>query len=139
MQPQRRRTIPPIRPLDLFSASPPTMPSCERIPARTRQVVTTLLARVLLFLLADGGPPSSFAGELIDGEYDVTVFGRRPEADVTCPVCVEGGPPRTARECPRQKRLLRLLELAPVRAPAARVSGLRNGTAGQGGRRLQLP
>ena len=79
------------------------MPSWERIPARTRQVVTTLLARVLLFLLADGGPPSSFAGELIDGEYDVTVFGRRPEADVTCPVCVEGGSRPARRENARDR------------------------------------
>ena len=28
--------------------------------------------------------------ELIDGEYDVTVFGRPPEGDVPCPQCKEG-------------------------------------------------
>ena len=44
----QRRTISPNRPLDLFSTTSPTMPSWERLPARTRQAVTTLLARMLL-------------------------------------------------------------------------------------------
>ena len=48
MQAHRRRAIPPNRPLDLFSTSLSTMPSWERLPARTRQAVTTLLARMLL-------------------------------------------------------------------------------------------
>ena len=43
-----RRTIPPNRPLELFSTTAPTMPSWQRLPARTRQAVTTLLARMLL-------------------------------------------------------------------------------------------
>lgn len=68
------------------------------------------------------------------------VFGRRSEADVACPVCVgEGGAPDMAQECSSRERLLCLLELAPMRAPAARVPRLRNGTAVQGGRRLPLP
>ena len=48
MQAHRRRAIPPNSPLDLFSTSLSTMPSWERLPARTRQAVTTLLARMLL-------------------------------------------------------------------------------------------
>ena len=55
MQAHRRRTIPPNRPLDLFSTSATTMPSWERLPARTRQVATALLARMLL-AHARGGP-----------------------------------------------------------------------------------
>ncbi len=47
-------------------------------------------ARRHTFLLAEGGPPSSFATELTGGGYDVTVFGRPPERDVSCPICVEG-------------------------------------------------
>ena len=48
MQAHHRRAIRPNRPLDLFSSRAPTMPSWERLPARTRQAVTTLLARMLL-------------------------------------------------------------------------------------------
>ena len=48
MQAHRRRAIPPNRPLDLFSTSLSTIPRWERLPARTRQAVTTLLARMLL-------------------------------------------------------------------------------------------
>ena len=44
MKAHHRRAIPPNRRLDLFSTNPPTMPSWERLPARTRQIVTTLLA-----------------------------------------------------------------------------------------------
>ena len=48
MQAHRRRAILPNRPLDLFSATAPTLPSWERLSARPRQIVTTLLARMLL-------------------------------------------------------------------------------------------
>lgn len=47
-------------------------------------------ARRRVVLLADGGQPSPFIKELLDGEYSVEVFGRLPEKDVSCPVCVEG-------------------------------------------------
>ena len=47
-------------------------------------------ARRQVFLLAEGGPPSAFVTELIDGGYDITVFGRLPEGDVPCPQCKEG-------------------------------------------------
>ena len=64
MQAHHRRAIPPNRPLELFSSSPPTMPSWEGLPARTRQVVTTLLVRVLLDHARGPSPePGSDAGE----------------------------------------------------------------------------
>ena len=51
------------------------------------------------FLPAEGGPPSPFVRELIGGDCDAAVFGSPPEADVPCPVCVEGrlGRRRNAR------------------------------------------
>ena len=48
---------------------------------------------------AQGGPPSSFARELMHGRYDVNVFGRLLQADVPCPQCKEGRLER--RENPR--------------------------------------
>ena len=48
MQAHHRRTIPPDRTLELFSTSPPSLPRWEHLPARTRQVVTSLLVRVLI-------------------------------------------------------------------------------------------
>ena len=47
-------------------------------------------ARRQVFVLAEGGPPSPFVMELIDGNYDIGVFGRLPEKDVPCPRCVKG-------------------------------------------------
>ena len=43
-----------------------------------------------MFLLADGGPPSAFVMELIEGDYDVAAFGRLPDKDVPCPTCAKG-------------------------------------------------
>ena len=40
--------------------------------------------------MAEGGPPSAFVSELSDGVYDITVFGRLPESDVSCPQRKEG-------------------------------------------------
>ena len=47
-------------------------------------------ARRQVFLLADGGPPSPFVQELIEGNRGVAVFGRSPEQEAPCPRCVEG-------------------------------------------------
>ena len=47
-------------------------------------------ARRQVYLLADGGPPSPFAEELIHGGYDISIFGRQPEPHVPCPLCVKG-------------------------------------------------
>ena len=47
-------------------------------------------ARCGVYLLTDGGPPSSFVTELINDGYDVTVFGTQQEQDAACPRCTTG-------------------------------------------------
>ena len=73
--------------LDLVMAAPEAHPNAEE---RRLFYVALTRARRQAYLLADGGPPSSFVTELIDGGYDITVFGRPPEAQVPCPQCKEG-------------------------------------------------
>ena len=73
--------------LDLVLAVPEAHPNAEE---RRLLYVAITRARHQVFLLADGGAPSSFARELIDGGYDIIAFGRLPEADVPCPRCKEG-------------------------------------------------
>ena len=73
--------------LDLVLAVPEGHPNAEE---RRLLYVAITRTRRQVYLLADGGPPSSFAKELINEGYDVTVFGRPPEGDVACPTCVEG-------------------------------------------------
>ena len=73
--------------LDLVLAVPEAHPNAEE---RRLLYVAITRARHQVFLLADGGAPSSFARELIDGGYDISAFGRLPEADVPCPRCKEG-------------------------------------------------
>ena len=73
--------------LDLVLAAPETHPHAEE---RRLFYVAMTRARRAVFLLADGDRSSSFVQELIDGSYDITVFGRLPEDDVSCPVCVTG-------------------------------------------------
>ena len=73
--------------LDLVLAVPEAHPNAEE---RRLLYVAITRARRHTYLLANGGPPSSFATELIDGDYDTTVFGRLPERDVPCPLCVKG-------------------------------------------------
>ena len=73
--------------LDLVLAAPEGYPHAEE---RRLLYVAITRARRQAFLLADGGPPSAFARELMDGGYDVSVFGRPLDADVACAVCVEG-------------------------------------------------
>ena len=73
--------------LDLVLAVPEAHPNAEE---RRLLYVAITRARRHTYLLANGGPPSSFATELIDGDYDITVFGRLPERDVSCPLCIKG-------------------------------------------------
>ena len=73
--------------LDLVLAAPEAHPNAEE---RRLLYVAITRARRQVFLLADSGLPSSFAGELINGGYDIAVFGRLPEGNVPCPRCKEG-------------------------------------------------
>ncbi len=73
--------------LDLVLAASEAHPNAEE---RRLLYVAITRARRQAFLLADGGPPSEFVNELKDGGYDVEVFGRPPEGDVSCPQCTSG-------------------------------------------------
>ena len=73
--------------LNLVMVAPEEHPNAEE---RRLLYVALTRARRQVFLLAEGGPPSAFATELIASKRDVTVFGRPPERDVPCPHCKEG-------------------------------------------------
>ena len=73
--------------LDLVLAEPEKHPNAEE---RRLLYVAITRARRRAYLLVEGGQPSSFVQELMDGDYDVTVFGRTLEDDVPCPKCTGG-------------------------------------------------
>ena len=73
--------------LDLVLAAPEDHPNAEE---RRLFYVALTRARRHVFVLADGGPPSPFVMELIEGNDEVAVFGRLAEKEVPCPKCVRG-------------------------------------------------
>ena len=73
--------------LNLVLAASDAHPNAEE---RRLFYVALTRAKRQVFLLADGGAPSSFVSELTGRGYEVGVFGREPEADVSCPHCVKG-------------------------------------------------
>ena len=73
--------------LDLVLATPEPYPNAEE---RRLLYVAITRARRQTFLLAADGPPSSFIRELIEGEYDINMFGQSLEKDMSCPHCIGG-------------------------------------------------
>ena len=73
--------------LNLIFAAPESYSNAEE---RRLLYVAITRAKRQAFLLAEGGPPSSFATELMSNDYDTTTFGRAPERDASCPLCIEG-------------------------------------------------
>jgi DNA helicase IV len=95
--------------LDIVLATPEGHPNAEE---RRLFYVALTRARRRVFLLAEGGEPSSFVRELLGMTNDVTVFGRPSERDNPCPICVTG---RLERRIGRRGSLLRMLEPALLR------------------------
>ncbi|MCY4497692.1 MAG: UvrD-helicase domain-containing protein, partial [Rhodospirillaceae bacterium] len=62
----------------------------ENAEERRLMYVALTRAKRLVFLLADEAPPSPFVVELLGDEHNVGFFGRSPQADPPCLVCVEG-------------------------------------------------
>ena len=121
--------------LDLVLAAPEAHPNAEE---RRLLYVAITRARRQVYLLAEGGPPSSFARELMHGRYDVNVFGRLPQADVPCPHCKEGRLER--RENPRSGgTFYGCSNLAVLQPHATAVSKLWGWAGGEGGGRSALP
>ena len=121
--------------LDLVLATPEHYPNAEE---RRLFYVAITRARRQAFLLADGGPPSPFVLELIEGTYDVVMFGQLPEAVGALPGLREGSS-ETPREHAGRWSLLRLLELAFVRTQAASMPCMRGRLAGKDRGKVQMP
>ena len=62
----------------------------ENAEERRLMYVALTRARRFVFLLADRAPPSPFVLELMGDEYGARVFGRSPQEDPRCLVCIEG-------------------------------------------------
>ena len=83
--------------IDLVLSAPERHPNAEE---RRLFYVALTRAKRQVYLLA-GAVPSEFIRELMEDDFDVQCFGRRPEADVPCPVCLRGRMER--RENPRNE------------------------------------
>ena len=68
--------------LDLVLATPETHAHAEE---RRLFYVALTRARRRIYLVCDGPQPSSFATELVHGDYDVTLFGRPPRPTSPAP------------------------------------------------------
>ena len=73
--------------LDLVLATPETQSHAEE---RRLFYVALTRAKRRIYLVCDGPQPSTFATELVHGDYDVALFGRPPAPDVACPACTGG-------------------------------------------------
>lgn len=73
--------------LDIVLAQPEGHANAEE---RRLFYVALTRARKHAYLISDGGSSSPFVKELLSGKYQVSVFGRPPEEDVSCPTCKEG-------------------------------------------------
>ena len=73
--------------LDLVLARPDSYPNAEE---RRLFYVALTRARYQVHLLVDRLRPSSFALELLNGEYDVKHIGRGADDENTCPECRSG-------------------------------------------------
>ena len=73
--------------LNIVLAAPEEYPNAEE---RRLLYVAITRARRRVFLLNDSELLSPFVKELMEEDYDVTVFGQLPESNIPCPECTEG-------------------------------------------------
>lgn len=73
--------------LDIVLAQPEGHANSEE---RRLLYVALTRAKNRAYLISDGGSPSPFVKELLNGKYQVKVFGRPPAEEVSCPTCKEG-------------------------------------------------
>ena len=73
--------------LDIVLAQPEGHANAEE---RRLFYVALTRAKNRAYLISDAGSPSPFVKELLSGKYQVNVFGRPPEEEVSCPTCEEG-------------------------------------------------
>ena len=73
--------------LNIVLAAPEEYPNAEE---RRLLYVAITRARRRVFLLNNSELLSPFVKELMEEDYDVTVFGQLPESNIPCPECTEG-------------------------------------------------
>jgi len=73
--------------LNMVLAKKESVPNAEE---RRLFYVALTRAKKHVYLVASREYPSTFASEIISGDYEVIVKGRREEANILCPVCKTG-------------------------------------------------
>ena len=121
--------------LGLVLAAPEAHPNAEE---RRLLYVAITRARRQVYLLAEGGPPSSFARELMHGRYDVNRV-RPSAASRRALPAMQGGSPGALQKSEERGYFLWLFELAVLQAHATALSELRGWVGGKDGRRSALP